>query len=210
MLTRFKQAALYSAFIGSTLFAGQTMAAVILTLGPGGNAFLASNSAGGDTVLGYSISSTQLSPTGWQSLDSQGYDFNVTMANDFEISEQSLGNGLYIANGASVSIGRPFNFHADANGDGIINFPDFLILSENFGIETDQGELEGDFDLNGVVDFTDFELLEAMFGTTLEYQFNVDSVRGRIIERPSEVPVPAAAWLFGSALMGLAGMRRKK
>lgn len=24
------------------------------------------------------------------------------------------------------------------------------------------------------------------------------------------VPVPAAVWLFGSALMGLAGMRRKK
>lgn len=27
---------------------------------------------------------------------------------------------------------------------------------------------------------------------------------------PPEVPVPAAAWLFGSALLGLAGIRRKK
>ena len=26
----------------------------------------------------------------------------------------------------------------------------------------------------------------------------------------SEVPVPAAAWLFGSALLGLAGIKRKK
>ena len=26
----------------------------------------------------------------------------------------------------------------------------------------------------------------------------------------NEVPLPAAAWLFGSALLGLAGLRRRK
>lgn len=30
------------------------------------------------------------------------------------------------------------------------------------------------------------------------------------VSAPSEVPVPAAAWLFGSALVGLAGLKRKK
>jgi hypothetical protein len=30
------------------------------------------------------------------------------------------------------------------------------------------------------------------------------------VEAPSQVPVPAAAWLFGSALLGLVGIKRKK
>jgi hypothetical protein len=32
---------------------------------------------------------------------------------------------------------------------------------------------------------------------------------GSWLVRPSEVPVPAAAWLFGSALLGLIGIKRK-
>jgi hypothetical protein len=33
---------------------------------------------------------------------------------------------------------------------------------------------------------------------------------GSYLVAPSSVPVPAAAWLFGSALVGLAGIKRKK
>ena len=31
-----------------------------------------------------------------------------------------------------------------------------------------------------------------------------------VVTNASTVPVPAAAWLFGSALLGLAGLRKKK
>jgi hypothetical protein len=31
-----------------------------------------------------------------------------------------------------------------------------------------------------------------------------------MLAAPSAVPVPAAAWLFGSALLGLAGVSRKR
>jgi len=33
---------------------------------------------------------------------------------------------------------------------------------------------------------------------------------GSFLVRPSAVPIPAAAWLFGSALIGLVGLKRKK
>lgn len=39
--------------------------------------------------------------------------------------------------------------------------------------------------------------------------FGPDSVAGWLV-KPSAVPIPAAAWLFGSALIGLAGIKRKK
>ena len=38
-------------------------------------------------------------------------------------------------------------------------FEDFLVLSQNFGQETDMGTAEGDLDENGFVDFSDFLLL---------------------------------------------------
>jgi hypothetical protein len=35
-------------------------------------------------------------------------------------------------------------------------------------------------------------------------------LEGSVSAAPSAVPVPAAAWLFGSALVGLAGIGRKR
>jgi|GEM_PF-6600246 len=51
----------------------------------------------------------------------------------------------------------------DANQDGSVNFADFLILSANYGSETDAAFAEGDFDGDGVVSFTDFLLLSENF-----------------------------------------------
>ena len=55
---------------------------------------------------------------------------------------------------------------ADATQDGVVNFEDFLILSQNFGNEVD-GVFAGDFDLNGSVEFQDFLILSAQFGQTV-------------------------------------------
>ena len=48
----------------------------------------------------------------------------------------------------------------DIDGNGTVEFADFLILSENYGKETDEGDLNGD----GVVNFADFLLLVDNFG----------------------------------------------
>jgi len=55
------------------------------------------------------------------------------------------------------------------------------------------------------------------FGWYIEAQIRGDSARGNLnlsnasfTASPSAVPEPATAWLFGSALLGLAGMRRKQ
>ena len=50
----------------------------------------------------------------------------------------------------------------DVNLDGKVDFPDFLVLSANFGQAG--GWADGDFDGNGIVDFPDFLLLSANFG----------------------------------------------
>ena len=44
----------------------------------------------------------------------------------------------------------------DTNGDNEVNFADFLALSANFGMPTENGVAGGDIDENGIVDFTDF------------------------------------------------------
>ena len=40
--------------------------------------------------------------------------------------------------------------------------------------------------------------------------FTYDNSGAAITVRPSEVPLPAASWLFGSAVLGLAGFKRRK
>jgi len=52
----------------------------------------------------------------------------------------------------------------------------------------------------------DFIRSNAAIVTDDEAQFSV----GSLLVRTSEVPVPAGMWLFGSALMSLAGLKRKK
>ena len=53
----------------------------------------------------------------------------------------------------------------DINGDGSVGFPDFLILSANFGQSVDPGT-NGDIDGDGMVGFPDFLALSANFGAT--------------------------------------------
>lgn len=52
----------------------------------------------------------------------------------------------------------------DANSDNVVNFADFLILSANFGRETDATFAQGDFDNDAAVTFVDFLLLSQNFG----------------------------------------------
>lgn len=53
----------------------------------------------------------------------------------------------------------------DINGDGAVSFPDFLILSSNFGTDA-SSHTEGDLDCDGTVAFADFLILSSNFGAT--------------------------------------------
>lgn len=57
----------------------------------------------------------------------------------------------------------PAPISGDADGNGEVDFADFLILSANFG-KTDAVFADGDFNANGEVDFEDFLILAESFG----------------------------------------------
>jgi len=54
----------------------------------------------------------------------------------------------------------------DIEGDGSVDFGDFLGLADNFG-ETDQSYVDGDLDLDGIIGFSDFLILADNFGNTV-------------------------------------------
>lgn len=52
----------------------------------------------------------------------------------------------------------------DANGDGTVDFPDFVMLSRTFGLEANH--VPTDFDESGIVDFPDFIMLSNNYTAT--------------------------------------------
>ena len=86
------------------------------------------------------------------------------------------------------------NSGGDLDENGEVDFADFLILSGNFGMQTDT-HLDGDINCNGEVDFPDFLALSANFGTAVA---------------AANVPEPSAAWmsLMATMLLGLIRVRR--
>ena len=52
----------------------------------------------------------------------------------------------------------------DLDGNGKVEFADFLVLSANFGSEV-EGHAAGDIDCNGTVEFADFLVMSANFGS---------------------------------------------
>ena len=86
------------------------------------------------------------------------------------------------------------NTQGDLDGDGTVGFPDFLILSSNFGQEVASHEM-GDIDCSGDVAFADFLTLSNNFGNPVGAQ---------------AVPEPTSISLMIFALAGLACTRRKR
>ena len=73
-----------------------------------------------------------------------------------------------------------------------------------FAIDEDSMAMTGAGD---IIQFTETEISPFFWGSVTavsNYTLTLVSMEGQ------EVPVPAAAWLFGSALVGLAGMGRKR
>ena len=54
----------------------------------------------------------------------------------------------------------------DVNGDGVVDFNDYMILEANYG-KTGATTADGDLNGDGVVNFTDYQILEENYGNTL-------------------------------------------
>ena len=72
------------------------------------------------------------------------------------------GNWGELVFGDELSTCNP-NSQGDIDGNGKVEFADFLVLSANFGADV-SGHADGDIDCNGTVEFADFLVLSANFG----------------------------------------------
>jgi hypothetical protein len=77
---------------------------------------------------------------------------------------------------------------------------DWNLLDDQLALRASEVETYG-------IAFTD---ATAMQDAAYYYRMNISLVAAGASAPVSEVPVPAAAWLFGSALLGLAGVGRKR
>ena len=82
----------------------------------------------------------------------------------------------------------------DLDGNGQVEFADFLILSANFGGEGGSHTV-GDIDCNGSVEFADFLVLSSTFGSAVG---------------AAPVPEPAGGVLLALASLGMLVTRRRR
>lgn len=95
----------------------------------------------------------------------------------------------------------------DATGPGIVQYKDSVdwLLNNNICDTTncDASDVEMSFEFEFALDQIDKDaLLASLQNEVIEFHLSP--------ERGNPVPVPAAAWLFGSALMGMVGWRRRQ
>lgn len=86
----------------------------------------------------------------------------------------------------------------DFDGNGKVEFADFLVLSNSFGQDVSRYE-DGDIDCNGRVEFADFLVLSSNFGSSLGAEASAASV-----------PEPSCTLLVGMGLVGLTFTRRRR
>jgi hypothetical protein len=145
--------------------------------------------------------------------DVDGYSYFSTDGFDFEVKGglEDIGGNQYAAAISSGNFHEPpaaVNFsRTDTNPFALLD----LDILQCAGTCTIWGSING----GGSISTTDVNTLGAgdwlnlsgveIFGTQTTYNLDVDN-----IVVGAAVPVPAAVWLFGSALAGLGWMRRKQ
>ena len=86
---------------------------------------------------------------------------------------------------------------------GALRFQDGSLLELDYA----NSSIDGAYDVSLFYDVTN----PAEFNTfTIGNNFTFDYAGGELTASASVVPLPAAAWLFGSALLGLGALKRKK
>lgn len=123
----------------------------------------------------------------------EGSSFRIVDADSFVGTPIIATEGWTFDSGSLVFREMSAGIAGDIDGDGMVDFSDFLILSNSFGQTVDPGSL-GDIDGDGSVAFSDFLVLSDNFGKTAA----------------AAVPEPSSVSLFGIAvlLVGLLRCRR--
>lgn len=103
----------------------------------------------------------------------------------------------FVAYGFEPAACQPANaLLGDLDGNGTVEFADFLVLADNFGLQTNS-YADGDVDCNGTVAFADFLALADNFGKSLG-------------ATAAAVPEPATGLLIGAGCCVLASRRRRR
>jgi len=102
---------------------------------------------------------------------------------------------LYLQTDAGFTIDstwEPAALAGDANGDGVVDAADYIILKRNFGQSANSGPLYGDFDNSGATDWDDLQTLIGALGGGAQ----------------TTIPEPATLALL--AMGALAAIRRRR
>jgi len=120
----------------------------------------------------------------------------ATLYTDFGNGDNTIGDPTtwnVVKLSGPVELSCSPNTTGDLDGNGAVDFADFLVLSANFGTEVEDLS-QGDVDCNGMVDFADFLVLSSNFGTN--------------VAGTQPVPEPSSIQLLGLAV--LLGCRKRQ
>jgi hypothetical protein len=96
----------------------------------------------------------------------------------------------------------------DANVDGRVNFSDFVVLSNHFGV-SNGGWVGADFNGDGVTNFADFVTLSNNFGAVIGAPFTANLLAERTsVEQSSAAPEPGSVALLVAGLMSTLQIQR--
>jgi hypothetical protein len=156
----------------------------------------------GDLDYGADVSTSSTLPD----LDPNVAWFQFTLLNDSNVSLSTEGS-LDLPNGAATILA----LYDDGGG----------LLDQNFECPADSdysclfSDLGAGTYMAGVTDWflflqDDPPFFVAMWDLTEDVSGNSDVILGITVSAVSAVPVPAAVWLFGTALIGFVGMSRRR
>jgi hypothetical protein len=143
--------------------------------------------------------------------------YNYTILGDVSFGDGTNAYGLMT--GDVVSATGTFTADLGANLTGTVNFGagDTMLIDLLGGTFTEADDASGGpsltFDNGSLTDFVFFDALFTFNSNFTSFDDGIGSSMfgdWRTAVSITEVPVPAAAWLFGSALLGFAGLRRKQ
>ncbi len=108
-------------------------------------------------------------------------DVNPSLLSAWSLILPLAGEDLHVAQ-RTLTIGPTCDGSSggDLDGNGVVTFSDFLILSSNFGQEVD-GHRLGDIDCDGAVRFSDFLILADNFGDTPNESVSVPEASSKLL-----------------------------